>query len=171
MDPFFVRNLVYGLEDSVISTTGVVVGVTFAGLPYQHVIITGIVLVLVEAMSMAFGAFMSEESFLITANESYTTTRVLLYAATMFVSYASAGAYILVPYLLNLRRAYAWSIGFALAALFTITYIVKRNPWRALAITAIGGVILAVTIVVGRWIEHNGNHSPEKNKNQNLKKE
>lgn len=169
MDPFFVRNLVYGLEDSVISTTGVVVGVTFAGLPYQHVIITGIVLVLVEAMSMAFGAFMSEESFLITANESYTTTRVLLYAATMFVSYAIAGAYILTPYLLNVPRAYAWSIGLAVVALLAITYAVQRNLARSLTITAIGAVIIAIMIYVGRWMD--AKNAAAMTDKENLKKE
>lgn len=163
MDPFFLRNLVYGLEDSLISTTGVVVGVTFAGLPYRHIIITGIVLVLVEAMSMAFGAFISEESFLIAAKESYTTTRVLFYAATMFTAYAAAGAYILAPYLLNLRRAYAWSIGLALGALFVITFAVQRKPLRSLAITAIGALVLGITIYVGRWMEHANQ--------ENLKKE
>lgn len=153
LDPFFVRNLVYGLEDSFISTTGVVVGVTFAGLPNIHIIITGIVLVLAEALSMAFGSFISEESFLIASKSSYTIGQVIFYATTMFISYVSAGILILIPYFLNLKYNYAYSVGIAIVSIFIIIYFMQHNLKKALLISVLGFLLLMIIIFVGQRLE------------------
>lgn len=143
----------YGLEDSFISTTGVVVGVTFAGLPNIHIIITGIVLVFAEALSMAFGSFISEESFLIASKSSYTIGQVIFYATTMFVSYVVAGLIILIPYFLNLKHNYAYSIGIAVISIFLIIYFLQKNVQKALLVSMIGFVLLLIVIFVGQKME------------------
>lgn len=152
-DPFLVRNMVSGVEDSLISTTGVLVGLDFAGLPIQHIIVAGIVLILVEAMSMAFGTVVSEESFFIASNIKYNTTQILMYAATMFFSYLVAGTLVLLPYLLKLPHMYVFSIVIAIVSLFLLILLVQKNVLRAFALTAVGGLILAVTIFIGRQLE------------------
>ena len=149
-DPFFIRNLVYGVEDSLISTTGVLVGLDFAGLSIQHVVFAGIVLILVEAMSMSFGALVSEESFFIASNKQYSTFRVFLYAATMFVSYICAGAVVLLPYLLKLPQRNAIAFGTASAGLFLLLLFAQRDPFKAALFTVLGSFILIVTIIVGQ---------------------
>lgn len=57
-----IRDLVFGLEDSLVSTLGVVVGVAAGTSDPQVVILTGVVLVVVEALSMAAGSFLSAKS-------------------------------------------------------------------------------------------------------------
>lgn len=153
-DPFFVRNLVYGLEDSFISTTGMLAGVAFAGMPLPYIVMSGIVLITVEALSMAFGAFVSEESFMIASKKSYKTAQVFLYAFTMFVSYVVAGLIVLAPYVLALQHHYAYSIGLAIVCLFGIVYGLQRDLAKAILMTVVGSAILAITIFVGRVLEN-----------------
>lgn len=153
MDPFIVRNLVYGLEDSFISTTGVLVGISFAGLPRLYVIITGIVLIFCEASSMAFGAFVSEESFLLAAKTPYTLKQVFEYATIMFLAYTFAGIAVMLPYILRLPNAPLLSIAIAIAGLFTIIQVTQQSVRKATVVSAAGGGILAFTIVIGRVID------------------
>ncbi len=57
-----VREVVFGLEDSLVSTLGAVSGVAVgSGEPYI-VILTGVVLVCVEAVSMAAGSYLSSKT-------------------------------------------------------------------------------------------------------------
>lgn len=152
-DPFFIRNLTYGLEDSLISTTGLLAGITFAGMPNQYVVIAGIILILVEALSMGFGSLVSEESFLITAKTKYTIGQVVFYALTMFISYVVAGAVVLAPYALNLENSYAVSIILAIGLLFVLIFAIQKDITKAILMTCIGAVILAITIVTGKFLE------------------
>lgn len=56
------RDLIFGLEDSIVSTTGVVVGVA-AGAPIKHIVIlSGAVSVVTQALSMTAGSFLSSQS-------------------------------------------------------------------------------------------------------------
>jgi hypothetical protein len=166
-DPFVIRNLVYGLEDSLISTTGMIAGITLAGLPNAHIVVAGLVLILVEALSMAYGAFVSEGSFLAVAAAgaerpayglpAYRTRDVLLYAVVMLLSYVAAGLLVLLPYLLNLKTKLYWTLGLALAALYALLWWTERQREppgkRAPLLTAVGAGILGVTAGVGRLLK------------------
>ena len=156
MDPFFIRNLTYGLEDSLISTTGLLAGITFAGMPNNYVVIAGVILILIEALSMGFGSMISEESFLITSKSKYTMGQVLFYAITMFISYVVAGIVVLIPYILNLKHNYAYSIGTAIALLFFLVYAMQKNVFKALLLTFVGSIILGIMIIVGRFLDKKG---------------
>ncbi len=57
-----VREVVFGLEDSLVSTLGAVAGVSIGSGDRGVVILAGLVLVTVEAISMAAGSFLSTES-------------------------------------------------------------------------------------------------------------
>lgn len=156
---FVMRNLVYGIEDSLISTTGVVVGMSLAGIPDTTVITSGIILVLVESLSMAFGSFVSEDSFLSDAtNTSPPWTQVAKYAAVMFGAYVAAGALPMLPFFAHVDQAWRWSIGLALAGLFALMLAYQRQRTRrtvtkALVLTAMAATILAASIVTGRVLK------------------
>jgi VIT1/CCC1 family predicted Fe2+/Mn2+ transporter len=152
-DPFFVRNLVYGAEDSLVSTTGVVVGVALAGFPHHHVIITGVILVVVEALSMAFGSFISEDHFMDTAEMKYTTTDILTYSTVMFLSYMIAGFIPLLPFVLGIKAAWQTSLMLAVIAMYALLYVFQKKPVKALAQTSIGATILAVSAVMGVYLQ------------------
>jgi len=51
------RNFVFGVEDSIVSTVGLVSGIAIAGLPKTEILLTGAVLIFVEAFSMEPEAF------------------------------------------------------------------------------------------------------------------
>jgi len=57
-----IREIVFGLEDSLVSTLGVVVGVGAGTQDARVVMLSGVVLVIVEALSMAAGSFVSSKS-------------------------------------------------------------------------------------------------------------
>ncbi len=57
-----IRELVFGLEDSLVSTLGVVVGIAAGVADTRVVILSGVVLVVVEAVSMSAGSFLSSKS-------------------------------------------------------------------------------------------------------------
>ena len=58
----YIRNFVFGVEDSLVSTVGLLSGVAIAGVEQKYIFITGLILIFVEAFSMAVGSFLSEES-------------------------------------------------------------------------------------------------------------
>ena len=57
-----VRDVVFGLEDSLVSTLGTVTGVAVATHDAFYVILTGVILVFVEAISMTAGSYLSAKS-------------------------------------------------------------------------------------------------------------
>lgn len=152
-DPFFVRNLVYGIEDSLLSTTGVIVGVSLAGQTRDHVLVTGFILVLVEALSMALGSFLSEDSFMKTANIKHTATDAVRYALVMCVSYIVAGLIPMLPFILDMDGAWKYSVGLSLAAIFTLVNVFHEDRKKASAFTSVASVILAVSIAAGRMLK------------------
>lgn len=152
-DPFVVRNLVYGVEDSLLSTTGVVVGVSFAGLSRREIIVTGLVLVLVEALSMSFGSFVSEDSFMEASDIQHTPGKVFQYALIMFFSYVLAGLVPLIPFILDVHGAWKYSVGLAIGALFCLILAVQKKPRKAAAVAGVGAVILGASISAGRVLK------------------
>ena len=57
-----IRELIFGLEDSLVSTLGVVVGIGAGTHDAKVVMLSGVVLVVVEALSMAAGSYISSKS-------------------------------------------------------------------------------------------------------------
>jgi VIT1/CCC1 family predicted Fe2+/Mn2+ transporter len=61
-DPLFVRNVVFGVEDSLVSTVGLLSGIAAESQSHAAILSTGVIYICVEALSMAVGSFLSEES-------------------------------------------------------------------------------------------------------------
>jgi len=57
-----IRELIFGLEDGIVSTGGAVVGIAAGTGDKKVVVLSGIVIVIVEALSMAAGTFLSSKS-------------------------------------------------------------------------------------------------------------
>lgn len=153
----YVRNFMFGVEDSLVSTVGLLSGVAAAGLPKHDVFVTGIVLIFVEAFSMAIGSYLSEES----AEEYMKETKSLSIQVglIMFFSYFAAGFIPLSPYLLfNVTAAFIVSIFFSLLALFMLGFISSkffkdRHTYKhAIRMLLIGGLAIGVGIMVGKLV-------------------
>ncbi|MBI2639481.1 MAG: VIT1/CCC1 transporter family protein [Candidatus Sungbacteria bacterium] len=153
----YLRNFVFGVEDSLVSTVGLLSGVSIAGVGARAILITGIILVFVEAFSMAVGSFLSEHSA-----EGYLRQTEAPFAfpitsgGIMFVSYFFSGFIPLFPYIfLTPGNALWYSIGLSLAALFVLGIIgaklSKTNIWKgSLRMASIGGIAIAVGVAIGR---------------------
>ena len=151
------RNFVFGVEDSLVSTVGLLSGIAVADTDLRTIILTGVVLIFVEAFSMAVGSFLSESSA-----EEYLHQRKKMHALPimasiiMFFSYFIAGFVPLSPYIvLPVTSALPLSIGFSLAALFLLgilgAKITKRNIFRGgFRMFIIGGLALLVGIIAGQ---------------------
>ena len=84
----YYRNFVFGVEDSLVSTVGLLSGITIAGVTKESLLVTGVVLIFVEAVSMGAGSFLSESSAEIyESHRDVPTRRSYLDALIMFVSY------------------------------------------------------------------------------------
>jgi VIT1/CCC1 family predicted Fe2+/Mn2+ transporter len=57
-----IRELIFGLEDGIVSTGGAVIGIAAGTGDKKVVILSGIVIVIVEALSMAAGTYLSSKS-------------------------------------------------------------------------------------------------------------
>ncbi|KPJ85468.1 hypothetical protein AMJ57_02960 [Parcubacteria bacterium SG8_24] len=57
-----IREMVFGLEDGIVSTTGAIIGIAAGSQDNRIVILSGMVIVVVEALSMAAGSFLSSKS-------------------------------------------------------------------------------------------------------------
>jgi VIT1/CCC1 family predicted Fe2+/Mn2+ transporter len=155
----YLRNFVFGVEDSLVSTVGLLSGIVIAGAEKEAILVTGVVLIFVEAFSMAVGSFLSESSA-----ESYIRTEAasvkesLLNGIIMFFSYFLSGFVPLFPYLMfTVADAFKYSIGFSLLALFvlgvTSSNITHSSLIRGgIRTVLIGGMAILIGIFAGQLV-------------------
>jgi VIT1/CCC1 family predicted Fe2+/Mn2+ transporter len=152
----YLRNFIFGVEDSLVSTVGLLSGIAIAEVPRHTIFLTGIVLIFVEAFSMAAGTFLSESSA-----EGFMKHREVpagpsaKQGALMFASYFLSGFIPLFPYaFLESSQAFPLSITASIIALFLLGAwggsISKTNAFRsAFRMAVIGGVAIAVGVAAG----------------------
>ncbi len=156
----YLRNIVFGVEDSLVSTVGFLSGIAVANIPQKSLLLTGFVLISVEAFSMGVGSFLSEHS--VDEYENHHTTRLkkaILAGVVMFVSYFFSGFIPLTPYiLLPSRLAFGFSIFVSLIALFILGIFTARWIKRSMIIHGIemvilGGLAIFMGMVVGNIMQ------------------
>lgn len=145
----------FGFNDALVSTTGVIVGISTGTGDKQIVILAGIVTILVEALSMGSGQYLSSKS-VHQLNKLDTVEVPIVSGLIMFCAYFLAG---LVPLLTIIVTPISYARNAAIvAALFFLLIlgyakgkIVKVSPLRsALEVFIIGGITTAIGIAAGR---------------------
>ena len=101
------RNFIFGAEDSLVSTVGLLSGIVSAGIIQKEVITSGLILIFVESFSMSVGSFLSER----TTEEHYhdfkrAESRTIPAAFIMFLSYLFFGLIPLFPYIIIDKQAF-----------------------------------------------------------------
>ena len=157
----YIRSFIFGTEDSLVSTVGLLAGVAVAGVTREDIIVAGVVLIFVEALSMAVGSFLSED-----AAEEYVRQGDAPVASSvragsiMFISYFAFGFIPLAPYLIwPVAQAFWLSIGASLAALWLLGFVSGRkfrvNQWRsALKMLILGGAAIGIGVIVGQLLNN-----------------
>lgn len=150
------RNFIFGVEDSLVSTVGLVSGIAVAGIGTKTILLTGTVLIFVEAFSMAAGSVLSDNSVReFKTNHEVPLDRSYVGGAVMFVSYFTTGFIPLAPYLLAPSGQALWySVGASLVALFVLGAVAGRisriNILRnAAEMLLVGGLAIAIGVIVG----------------------
>lgn len=154
----YFRNFIFGVEDSLVSTVGLLSGVAIAGVARETILLTGVVLIFVEGFSMAAGSFLSEtsaEEF--ETQRSATHVHTVLAGTIMFLSYFFSGFIPLFPYfILEGTTALISSIALSVFALFVLGVISgmfsRTSIWKsALRMGLVGGIAIGVGVTVGSY--------------------
>ena len=157
----FVRNFIFGVEDSLVSTVGLVSGVAVAGVDRSTVMLTGLVLIVVEALSMGVGSLLAESSTQEFVFRKGKSLKLPIFGGlVMFVSYFVAGFIPLAPYaFLAVDQAFPLSIAVSLVALFLLGYVSARvfggrSVRSALRMFLLGGLAIGAGALIGGLLGH-----------------
>lgn len=157
----FVRNFTFGVEDSLVSTVGLLAGIAVANMTNSQIIVTGFVLIFVEAFSMAVGSLLSEQSVEeYQVHKEVSLSKPATAAVIMFFSYVFAGLVPLAPYFyLSNLPAILTSVILTLFSLFFLGVVNARlfnaKVWRGGLFTLLmGGIAVGVGIAVGQIAGH-----------------
>ncbi|OGH47892.1 MAG: hypothetical protein A3A51_00105 [Candidatus Levybacteria bacterium RIFCSPLOWO2_01_FULL_39_10] len=151
----YLRSIIFGFQDSLVSTTGVIVGVAAGSNSKELVILAGIVAITVESLSMGAGQFMSEKTVHQMDKTGRHTDNLYIGGTLMALSYFLGGLVPLTPIILfNLPYSATLSIVFSLLGLFVLGYlkahIVKVDPIKsAIEILILGGAATLIGLIVG----------------------
>jgi VIT1/CCC1 family predicted Fe2+/Mn2+ transporter len=157
LNPDYIRSILFGFEDSLVSTTGVIAGVSAGSGDPKVILLAAGVTVIVEALSMGSGQFLSERA--VHQMDRKHSDSLLIGAGLMFSSYFSAGFIPLLPVmLLPFPVSVYVSISSAFIGLFVLGYIkgkvVSTKPLRSgLEILLIGGAATVLGLLAG-WFFH-----------------
>jgi len=126
----YIRSLMFGLQDGIVSTTGVVVGISIGVNNKAIVILAAFVAVMVEATSMAAGQYSSEKAVHQMDNEGKHTDSLITGALIMFGAYLIGGMFPIFPTLI-FDQATARIIAVAFAFCRPIyNWILKGNIYK-----------------------------------------
>jgi VIT1/CCC1 family predicted Fe2+/Mn2+ transporter len=151
----YIRSAFFGLQDGLVSTTGVVVGISAGVQDRSIVILASLVAVTVEASSMAAGQYSSEKAVHQMDKTGKHTDSLIIGALIMFFAYLGAGMIPIVPVILiGPPVSSILGVIFALIGLFTIGYvrgmISREKPLRdAVELLIIGGTATGIGLLVG----------------------
>jgi vacuolar iron transporter family protein len=155
----YVRELIYGANDGIITTFAVVAGVAGGGLSLRVVLIIGAANLVADGLSMAVGNYLairSHESVLEAQDLPEEETFPTRHAIATFLAFVSAGAVPLLPYMLPglpVDRFIA-SIALTLAAMFVIgalrALIANVRWWKAgVEMLSLGAVVALLAYASG----------------------
>lgn len=151
----YLRSIMFGIEDSLVSTTGLVAGIAIGSNSKKFVILAGITAITIEAVSMGIGEYLSDDAVENLEKLKRHRDNPVLSGLLMFVSYFVAGLIPLTPlWLLEIPISLVLSVLFALTSLFLLGYvkgkIVKTSAVKGgLKILFLGGLATALGVILG----------------------
>ena len=158
----YVRELIYGANDGIITTFAVVAGVAGGGLPLRVVLIIGAANLLADGLSMAVGNYLSIQSHE-SVLESQGLPREELFprrhAAATFLAFVVAGAVPLMPYMIPglAFNRFIVSIILTLLALFGVgasRALIANVRWvkAGLEMLGLGAIVAALAYGSGALV-------------------
>ena len=156
----YLQEIIFGFEDSFVSTVGAVTGMAVGSGSREIVILAGLVIIFVEATSMAGGSYLSDRAGhdvdRAHGGDKNDGHRPVMAGIVMGSSYLIAGVVPLAPYLfLPVAPSIVISILFTLLMLFFIgawqTVFTKRTWYKSGGeMLAVGGAAIVLGFIIGR---------------------
>lgn len=146
--------------DSLVSTVGLLAGISIAGTSTHTIVTTGIVYALVEGFSMAIGSFLSEESV-----EDYKSkgqvgfSNSIFGAGVMLIVFVLASFIPILPYIyFSPDSALGFSIGFSVFALFIVGMVSAKISKisilkRGIVMAFLGAIAIVIGLIVGKFLQ------------------
>ena len=154
LDGSYFKSAVFGFEDGLVSTTGIVAGIAAGSKNPKFVLLAGLVAIGVEAVSMGAGEFLSERS-LHQIRGNHHRDKASLSGVLMSFSFVVAGLIPITPVaILPFPQSVYVSLAAALVALFFLGIIKARLIHVPLLRSAvetivIGGGATLIGFIVG----------------------
>src|SRR3990167_1694901 len=122
----YIRSILFGIEDSLVSTTGLVAGISVGAADRRFVLLAGIVAIAIEAISMGAGEFLSDDA-LQEIDKLKRTESPVVSGALMFISYLGAGLIPILPVaIFEFPRSVIWRLILACLGLYLLGYLKAR---------------------------------------------
>lgn len=154
INPDYFRSIIFGFQDALVSTTGIVIGISIGAHNKQFIILSALVAISVEALSMGAGQYLSEKS-VHELPKSDHKDNLMTGALLMFFSYLIGGLIPIFPiFFSNPPISLLLSVVFAFIGLFSLGFIKAKlfsgQIWRsALEMLVIGGLATLIGLFVG----------------------
>ena len=151
----YLRSTVFGVEDSLVSTTGLIAGLSVGSNDKEIVILGAVVAIVIEAVSMGAGEYLSDDAVQELDKLKRHRDNPLVSGALMFTSYLLAGFIPLLPVIfLEYPSSVLLAVILAFSGLFLLGFIKGRllhsHPWRSgTKILIVGGLATIIGLVVG----------------------
>jgi len=151
----YLRSVIFGIEDSLVSTTGLIAGISIGADSRRVVLLGGIVAIMVEAVSMGAGEYLSDDAVAELDKIKRHKDKPMVSGFLMFCSYLMAGLVPLLPIIIiTYPSSILVSVALALAGLFLLGFlkgkVLKTSPFKGgLKILIVGGVATAFGLLAG----------------------
>jgi|SRR3989344_4965167 len=152
----YLRSVLFGIENSLISTVGLIAGLSVGVVDNNKVVVLGAsVAIVIEAVAMGVGEYLSDDAVQALDKIKRHPDNALLSGFYMMLSGSLAGLIPLSPVLVfDYPSSLFASIVAALAALFFLGYIkgkvLRTSPFKGGAkILIVGGLATGVGVVAG----------------------
>jgi vacuolar iron transporter family protein len=151
----YLRSIFFGIEDSLVSTAGLVTGIAVGSDNKDVVLLAGLVAITIEAVSMGVGEYLSDDALQDLNKLKKHKDNALLSGFLMFASYLLAGLIPLAPVaLLPLPFSLVVGVILSLIGLFTLGYIKGKILHTSafsggIKILVVGGVATLLGLIVG----------------------
>lgn len=151
----YIRSVLFGVEDSLVSTTGLLVGISMGTDDKNLILLAGLVAIVIEAVSMGAGEYLSDEMVGELDKLKRNKENPLISGAFMFTSYLLAGLVPLLPFVFfDFPLSIVFSVICSLSTLFLMGYIkgkiIHVRPLQSgFKILFVGGLATLLGLCVG----------------------
>ncbi len=158
----YIRDLVYGANDGIITTFAVVAGVTGGSLSHLAVLVVGAANLAADGVAMGVGnlfAIRAHESALAADGWPEEETYPWKHGVATLVAFVTAGTVPLLPYMMSIPedRRLSWSVLLTMASLFSVGVargVVTRDRWwrTGFEMLLLGGVVAVAAYGTGALV-------------------